>query len=150
MRKGALILGAAAILTGCIPRVTLKVETRSADGTVIDAGEITPTSAAREFRVSGGGSVTLTAEAQSDEGLGALRIEGGYTCGAAGAGEMGSVQQGTFDASHPDVSTQRLKTATLQRQFGNQCAGGTLTGSARACAAAGGGDRSCTEYARFK
>ena len=152
MLKAAIVALFVMFLTGCdIPKVRLTVETRDPQGKVIDRADLSNTDTnGRDFRVNGNGSIALTASADDSGGLSALDIEGGFSCNK-NTGGIGSVQQGTFNASNPALPGQHPTSSSFQNVFQVQCSGGTYSGSAHACATtADGKSRSCTKDATFK
>lgn len=152
MLKAALVALFVIFLTGCdIPKVRLTVEARDPQGNVIDRADISNGDTnGRDFRVNGNGSIALTAFADDSGGLSALDIEGGFSCNK-NTGGIGSVQQGTFNASDPALPGQHPMTSSFQNVFQVQCSGGTYSASAHVCAkTADGKIRSCTKDATFK
>ena len=149
----ALLVGIAltSLLTGCIPNVRLTVETRDPQNQVIDRADVTNgDKSGREFRVNGGGTIVFIASADYSKGLQALDIDGGFTCNQISGG-VGTNRQGTFNMNDPALPGQHPNSSSFQQQFAVQCAGGSFSGTAQACATtADGKSRSCTQNATFK
>ncbi len=152
MKKLALALPGTALLVllvGCIPKVSLTVETRDPQGTVIDRATVTNSDVnGRDFRVNSNGSVVLTAAAQDSSGLQALDIGGGFSCNKI-VGGIGQTQQGTLSMSDPSLPGQHPASSSFTQQFQVQCIGGMYRATVSACATGAKG-RSCTKDATLK
>jgi hypothetical protein len=138
-----LLTSAAIFMCGCAPKLRMTVETRDPQGNVIDRADVTNTdTSGRSFQANGNGTVVLTGLAEDNDGLQALRFEGGYSCN-----RTGTLQQGTYSAVDPNLPGQHPTSETFQNQFPVLCAGGTYSGTFRACATDAKNGSTCTKDA---
>ena len=131
---------------GCGPKLTMTVETRDAQGSVIERADVTNAdTSGRTFRADGKGTINLTALAEDSDGLQALRFEGGFSCNTS-SGTIGQVQQGTYSVNDPNLS-QHPTSETFANQIGVQCSGGTYSATIHACATDTKNGSTCTKDA---
>jgi len=131
---------------GCVPKVSMIIETRTPQGAVIQRGTVTNSDTAdHPFTIDAGGSIFVTAAADDSNGLASLYVTGGNSCGRAGQS-----QQGLFTGTNPNLSGQHPTSSSFTATFPLQCGGGTFTGSMMACASNAKQSRSCTPNATFK
>lgn len=154
MKKLALALsgtGLVMLFVGCIPKVSLTVETRNPQGAVIDRATVTNSdTSGREFQVNSNGAFVLTASGDDSDGLQALTISGKFSCTQV-EGEVSHVQSGALNMSDPKLPGQNPTFSSFTQQVQVQCSGGTYTATLTACAtSAKGQSRSCTKEATLK
>ena len=146
MRPSTLmILALLCALSGCVPKVTMTVETRDSTGNVIDRGDVTPfDSNSRQFRVNTNGTINLTISGQDSGGLQDLNFTGGFKCS-----QNGVDQQGSLAGRDANLPGQHPTSESFSSQIAVQCPGGTYTGSVHGCAKNAMGASSCTKDATF-
>ena len=142
-----LVIAVTLFFCGCGPKLTMTVETRDAQGSVIERADVTNAdTSGRTFRADGKGTINLTALAEDSDGLQALRFEGGFSCNRS-AGTTGQVEQGTYLAIDPNLPGQHPTSETFTKQIGVQCSGGTYSATIHACATDTKNGSTCTKDA---
>lgn len=131
---------------GCVPKVSMIIETRNPQGTVIQRGTVTNSDTTdHPFTIDAGGSIFVSASAEDSNGLASLYVTGGSMCGRAGQS-----QQGVFTGTDPNLPGPHPTSSSFTMTFPLQCSGGTFTGSMQACASNTKQSQSCTPNATFK
>jgi hypothetical protein len=75
------IYGSLVFLCGCVPRVSMQVETRDVGGGVLERGTVTSSdTTSRKFRVDSRGSIVLVISADDSAGLEEITYVGYWDC----------------------------------------------------------------------
>jgi hypothetical protein len=135
---------------GCIPKVSMIIETRTPQGDLIERATITNSdSNGRAFTVNTTGSIVVTASADDSNGLQRLEITGGRTCNQASGG-TGTATYADFAALDPNLPGQHPTSSSFTHTSPLQCTGGSVTASVNVCATNTKQSKSCTPNATFK
>src|SRR5262249_15630932 len=135
---------------GCIPKVSLVIETRTPQGSVIERATITNSDTnGRAFTVNTTGSIVVTASADDSNGLQRLEMGGGKTCTQESSGGTGTATYADFAALDPNLPGQHPTSSSFTRTFQVGCSGGAVTGSVSVCGTNTKQSKSCTPGATF-